>query len=63
MRSCIRCKRNLGEEMGVIVFVPSKTSRSGMRATDKLLCVEHGKNGQNHVSLEEMERLTGRKWS
>ncbi len=60
-RCCLRCGKDLSDESGVYVFVqgkcaPDRTVRGGS-GPQVLLCVAHGSNGANNLSLDEFERL------
>lgn len=59
-RTCIRCGRGLADEMGCYVFVMSGGRYIRGPWDDALLCVEHGHNGANGMSLATWNSLTGR---
>jgi hypothetical protein len=52
-RSCLRCGADLASIMGVHVFVAGKPAPGG-----EVLCVEHGADGANGLTVAEYERLT-----
>lgn len=55
MQKCIKCGKHLTNEMACQVFV---VEDGNFRRVNGLLCVTHGSNGANSLSVSDYRRMT-----